>query len=358
MQFGTIEYMAWAKYNPVGRYNLARSGIPAVSPEEFGSTEGLDPAVSNDGGLPELLTAIASRYGVPQDHLISAQGTSAANFLAMAAVLQSGDEVLVEEPAYEPLRKIPIALGAELKRFPRRFEEGFRVDPFALRRGITSRTRLIVLTNLHNPTGVLVKPETLREVGAIAREAGARVLVDEVYLEFVCAEKPWTAASLGPEFIVTSSLTKVWGLSGLRCGWVVAEPEVIRRVEAVNDFIGVTGVAAGESLAARAFGRLGDFWQRTRRIIERNRPLVDAALTKEPALSLVAPSGGIVCFPRLNHVNDAGSFLRKIREEQDVSLVPGSFFEMPGHFRLGFGGPEDTLCEGLRRLSVALRSGG
>src|SRR5207302_9436693 len=137
-----------------------------------------------------------------------AGGTSMANHLAMAAMIEHGDEVLIEQPTYDPLLAVAEYLGAEIKRFARRFEDGFKIDIEALEKQISPRTRLIVLTNLHNPSSALVDETTLRKIGDLARNVGARVLVDEVYQEAIFENAPRSAMSLGPEFVATSSFPK------------------------------------------------------------------------------------------------------------------------------------------------------
>ena len=144
----------------------------------------------------------------------------------MAAIIEPGDEVLIEHPAYGPILDVARYLHADVKRFPRTEETGWVVDPNAVRACITPKTRLIVITNLHNPTSALAPDWVLREIGDIALSVGALVLVDEVYLDAVYQRTPRTSFHLGPEFVVTSSLTKVYGVSGLRCGWILARPDL------------------------------------------------------------------------------------------------------------------------------------
>src|SRR5437660_4997682 len=148
-----------------------------------------------------------------------------ANHLAMAAILEPGDKVLIEHPAYGPILDVAHYLKATVKRFRRAEENGWAIDSDEVRRCATPKTRLIVITNLHNPTSALTPDSVLREVGDIARSIGALVLVDEVYLDAVYQRTPRTSFHLGPEFVVTSSLTKVYGVSGLRCGWILARPD-------------------------------------------------------------------------------------------------------------------------------------
>ena len=171
-----------------------------------------------------------------------------ANHLAMAAILEPGDEVLIEHPAYGPIvDALRCTWGrGQAIRAARRMS-GCAVDPAAVRRAVTPKTRLIVLTNLHNPSSVLTAEAVLREIGDIARSVGARVLVDEVYLDAVYENTPRTSFHLGPEFVVTSSLTKVYGVSGLRCGWILAEPDLARTMWRLNDVLGGHAGASGRT---------------------------------------------------------------------------------------------------------------
>ena len=152
-----------------------------------------------------------------------AVGTSLANYLALAATTEPGDEILVEQPTYELILSTAKYLGLEIRRFPRHAENNFAIDPADVERNLTPRTRLIVICNLHNPTGAMVPDDILRDIGKLAAKVGARVLVDEVYREVLFESSPASAFHIDPErFIVTNSLTKAYGLSGLRCGWVLA----------------------------------------------------------------------------------------------------------------------------------------
>src|SRR5262249_39265021 len=147
-------------------------------------------------------------------------------------------------------------IGAKVKRFHRREENGYALDPAEIRRVITPKTRLIVVTNLHNPSSALAPEEVLSEVADIARSVKARLLVDQAYLDDVYEDTPRTAFLLGPEVIVTNTLTKVYGLSGLRCGWILAEPDLARAMLRLNDLFGSTPVHPGELLSLAALRHL------------------------------------------------------------------------------------------------------
>src|SRR5262249_51697677 len=216
------DYMHWSKTQSRARFNLATSGVASFPlrqlPVELETLE-INSYNESGYGYPPLQKAIATHHGVDPDCVVESAGTSMANHLAMAAILEPGDGVLIEHPAYGPILDIAHYLQANVKRFARTSDTGWSIDSEAILRAITPNTRLIVITNLHNPTSALTPEWVLLQVGEIARSVGALVLVDEVYLDADYQGTPRTSFHLGPEFVVTSSLTKVYGVSGLRCGW-------------------------------------------------------------------------------------------------------------------------------------------
>ena len=348
------EYMHWAKTRSSARFNLATSGLANLPMSALrASIDDLEITGESGYGYEPLKEALATRLNVGSDSIVTAMGTSFANHLAMAAIIEAGDEVLIEQPTYEPLLAVARYLGAEVKRFPRRFENGFQILPEEIERSITSRTRLIVLTNMHNPTGVFSDTETIRRVGEIAKSVQARVLIDEVYLEALFARRPRTAFHLGPQFITTSSLTKAFGLSGLRCGWIIAERELAQRIWRLNDIFGATPVHPGERLSVLALEQLDEIAVRAEELLEKNRALVHQFLDSRKDLDVVRPGVGTIVFPRLKQ-GTAENFCALLREKYDTSVVPGDFFDMPTHFRLGFGCDSEMLSGGLERLSAAL----
>src|SRR6185295_10794607 len=231
----------------------------------------------------------------------------------------------IESPAYDPLIGIARFLGANVKRFERRMDHGFRVDPESVVGAVTKSTRLIVLTNLHNPTGASTDNQTLMKLGEIARGVGARVLVDEVYLEALFDEAPPSSVHLGNEFIATGSLTKAYGLSGIRCGWILAEPSLARTMWRLNDLFGNIPAHPAERLSVIALANL-----------ERIRPRF-----------------GTVIAPRVLR-GSADQLCELLREKYETSVVPGRYFDMPAHIRVGFGCDSEMLAGGLERLGAAL----
>lgn len=348
------EYMHWAKTRSSARFNLATSGLGNLPLSDLGARiEDLELTRAGGYGYEPLQQGLAQRLNVGVDSIVAAIGTSLANHLAMAYLLKPGDEVLIERPTYEPLLTLARHLGAEVKRFERRFEEGFRALPDEIEGKITPRTCLIVITNLHNPSGVLTDDETLRQIGSIARSVNARVLVDEVYLETLFEKPVRTCFHLGNEFVVTSSLTKAFGLSGLRCGWIVAEPDVAQGIWRLNDLFGVMAAHPAERLSAIALQQLDQISARARTLLQTNHGLVNQFLDSRDDLEAVKPEFGTIVFPRVKH-GTTEQLIALLRAKYETSVVPGSFFDMPAHFRLGFSGDTETLAAGLERVLAAL----
>ncbi len=276
-----------------------------------------------------------------------------ANHLAFAATLEPGEEALVERPNYELLVTTLQYLGVNVRYFDRRMEEGFRVDPEEVARQVTPQTRMIVLTNLHNPTGVFIDETTLRAVGEIAKSNDARVLVDEVYLEAMYEQRPRPVIHLGDQFLVTSSLTKAYGLGGLRCGWVLAAPEIAQRMYLINDLYGVNAAFPADLLSVIALDNLDRVAARAQTLLAANRPVLGAFLESRDDIACARSEFGTIAFPKLlrRSVHDLD---RLLRDKYDTGIVPGRYFEMPQHFRIGIGGDPEMTRAAFERLGRAL----
>lgn len=346
-------YMEWAKTRAAAEFDLAGSNILACALDDLpGARDAIDLAGANDTGYRPLVEAIGARYGVDPDRVTTAGGTAGANFFALAALLEPGDEILVERPGYDPLLGAARLLGARTVRFDRLFDAGFALDPDRVRQAMTPHTKVIVITSPHNPTGVAADPAALDAIGTIAERAGAHVIVDEVYKD-VTADPAPPAAARGDVFLTTSSLTKSYGLSSLRAGWVIASPALSYRVRRARDVVDGTGSIVAERLATLAFQHLDGLTARARAILARNKALADAFLQARADLEWV-PSAGTIVFPRIRGVADAGPFVDRLMRERRTALGPGAFFEAPAHFRLGYGGSAEQIRAGLERVGAAL----
>src|SRR3954467_8134651 len=282
------DYMHWSKTQSRARFNLATSGVAPFPLRELPiDLKELEINGDDSYGYVPLQQAIATHHGVDTDCVVESAGTSMANHLAMAAIIEPGDEVLIEHPAYGPILDTAQYLQANVKRFRRVEENGWAIDPGEVRRCITPKTRLIVVTNLHNPTSAFTTEPVLHEMAEIARSVGALVLVDEVYLDAVYDDTPRTSFCLGPDFVVTSSLAKIYGVSGLRCGWILAQPDRAWKMRRLNDLYSATPVHVGQLLGVAAFQHLNLLRERARRIVEADRGLLRDFLGLQSRISAV-----------------------------------------------------------------------
>jgi hypothetical protein len=346
--------MEWVKTETGSvAFNLANSGVKAYSLADlqvnFSSLVLCGPGAY---GYAPLVEAIAAKCKVDTDCIATAQGTSMANHLAMAAIVEPGDEVLIEHPGYPLLWETAEYLGARLRFFARRASNAFALDLDELQRVITPATRLIVLSNLHNPSCALLTQAELIAVRDMAREAGARVLVDEVYLDALFEQTPDTCFKLGSEFVATNSLTKVYGLSGLRCGWIIAEPELIRKIYRLNDLFGVNNPYITDQMSCVALDELDRIREWSRELLARNREIAADFLVAVPELEAQVPAAGTVLFLRINE--DVAGFCQRLRERYDTIVTPGDFFGAPDRIRIGIGGDTGVLREGLARIEEAI----
>ena len=354
MSTSLAPYMQWAKSRGHASIDLALSNVLACEASDIEGLSGaLDFSGDNENGFPPLTDAIAARYGVTAPRVATAIGTSGANFLVGLALIERGRDVLVETPVYDPLLGIARALGANLHRFARRFEDRFAIDPDVVGRALTPATRLVVLTHPHNPTGGLSDDAAIVEVARQAAKHGAHVLVDEVYLDVArgCGARP--AALLADNIISTNSLTKSYGLAPLRCVWAIASPQIAERIRRARDVVDGTGSIPAERMSVIAFAQLERLAERARRIIEPNVALFAEFLAKTPRLEGFVVRG-TVTFPRLRSGEDARAFVDTLLRQHRTAVVPGHFFEAPAHIRIGLGVDPAVLQTGLEQIAHAL----
>ena len=359
MNFPKLDYIQWAKSQPQVAINLARSGVDACPPSLLHLTaRALVTTLPVKYGYQPLLEAIGHRYGVAANRVFTVSGgTSFANYVGCAAALDgapAGAEVLVERPTYEPLLRIPQAFGCAVRRFDRRFEDGYAIDLDGFAAAITRKTRLAVVTNLHNPSGARIPMRTLRKMARLLANVDGYLLVDEVYLECLFRAETESCVHAGANVVTTSSLTKAYGLDGLRAGWILGPRELIARAGHINDVMTNNGVAPGEQMALAAFRNLRAIDARAHSRLEHNLSIVRRYLARESRLKAVVPEGGNVLFPRLPRGIDSDAFAAHLARHHSTLVVPGRFFESPRHFRISFGCAPARLRRGLDNISRAL----
>jgi aspartate/methionine/tyrosine aminotransferase len=348
-------YLAWARTRPTPRYDLAASDLLPVTAHEWPAMVKPQPEAAVDpAALDAALTAaIAAHHDVPADHVVTAVGSSGANFLALASLVRPGDAVLVEDPGHAPLAAAARLFGAEVVALPRPFVRDYAVEPAAIAAAITPRTRLVVLTRPHNPSGAVIDGPTLEAIADIAERARVHVLVEEVYLDTLGGASLSPAALVSERFISTSSLTKAYGLVDIRCGWALAAPGVAARMRAARAVVAPVP-SPSQRLAVQAFADLALLADRARRIIVSNRIRVERTLAGRDDLAWVTPAGGTVAFPKLLRVADVDGFVDRLLVEHHTAVVPGRFFGHPQHVRVAFGMGAEELARGLDALATAL----
>jgi aspartate/methionine/tyrosine aminotransferase len=350
--FPTSPYLAWAEasYRDLP-FDLASSGVPAASVADLDASAILD----DRDALAALQEAIARRYKVSAAEVVPAHGASGALFLAYATLLSPGDGILVEEPAYPPLVLAAEALGLRVKRFARTAEQGYAVDPWIVSRALDKGVRAVVVSQLHNPSGVETSIESLRAVAALMAPRGGYLIVDEVYHEVLKPRR--TTRVLADNIVALSSLTKCFGLGFLRAGWVLLPPHLAPAAwDVVRTTIGhpapvllrlaEIGVTKAEALA-----------KRRKRLMAGKRARVDTWLSGRDGLAWAAPpqADSLFGFVRCADPTGLREKLERGRVEQGVLAVPGEFFGDPSGFRLGLTLPAALLDDALGRLAEVLR---
>lgn len=304
-------------------------------------------------GSRHLLETLSRREGVPPENILLSLGASMANFLVWSVLLEKGDEVLVEFPAYEPLIKVPQALGARVRFLKRAFDD-FALTPAMLEKRVSAKTRMIIISDSHNPSGNQLAPETLQALQALARKRNIWVCVDEIYSKYY---REQSLAVAYPEFIVTGSLTKFYGLGDMRIGWAFAPAEVIERARNyqnhVTPVLPFTTLYLAQALLNDPI--FAEWEKRIRQRVRLNRDIVSTCLDRADFLTTYMPKNGILFFPQLKKSVDAEAFHRILREKYHTLVTCGDYFRMPRHFRIAAVWDEETMREGLRRLDLALR---
>jgi len=348
-------------------YNLAESGVHALSLEEFVPADELAEILklrqsySQTNGTPELREQIAASYpGLNPDEIQVTAGSTEANFLLMWSLIGPGDEVIFELPNYMQMWGLLRGFGAKVKTFHLREDRQWAPDLDELKKQITKRTKLIILTNPNNPTGAVLSPDEMKTVIDLAQASGAWILADEVYQN---AERigPRTPSFWGlyDKVISVNGLSKAYGLPGLRIGWIVGPPDTIQKIGPYHDYTTIAPSALSDRLARTALspGVRDRILKRTREILSRHYAILESWLKKQDGMfTFVPPKAGAITFVRYNLPLNSTELALKIIREKSVFLAPGDLFEMDRFLRIGFGVEEQALHAALSRVENTLQS--
>jgi aspartate/methionine/tyrosine aminotransferase len=353
-----FEYLNWVKERyPAVRINLSASGMPAPPESVVPLAEaGRALEIADTKGFEPLFRRIAAHLGVPKDRVLAVPGCTYAMHLATRAVVGPSDEAVLETPTYELLQRILEAHGARPVRFERRAADGFDVQVGEVARAVTPRTKAILLTSPHNPSGRLLSPAAVDGLARLAADRDLRVVADEVYLDFHPRNRRSypSLAAVSERFVVAGSLTKAHGLSGLRLGWVAGPPDVIAEAWRWQEILADRVPALDAQAACVAFDRMTALQERAWAAYERGFPKV-RAWAEGQGLEILDPGAGITTLVRLPAGVDSHALATRLFEAARVLVPPGEMFGLPGWLRISFAIPDEALREGLDLVAAAIR---
>ncbi len=357
MDFEPFQYMRYAKrleyadgiFMSGSGMSPPKSDLLSFEPADFSLT-----SLCSNYGDPRNVAWLADKYGCGGERILLAAGSSEANFLVYAAQLNPGDKVIIETPGYPQFFSLASLVQAEVVRLPRKVENGFLPDLAQLKSLMDDNVRMIVLTNLHNPTMSFMPRETMQAIIDLAAKHDALVLVDEVYIDHLKPGDDYTAFSLGDNVAVTSSLTKVYGLSGLRFGWAAAPERLVSRMLDLVDIVDPELPTIAQNLAHRALEALPRLRPVARRLHEQNWPVVEEWLKSRTDIEYFQPPGGITVWLRVKGIEETGNLTTVCRNDYGVLVVPGEYFQSPGWLRIGYKIEPTRLRQGLELLGKAI----
>ncbi|MBK7643819.1 MAG: pyridoxal phosphate-dependent aminotransferase [Planctomycetes bacterium] len=355
-------YMFWA-HEQCARtpHVLTQSGMPNADPALFAGLPGIDLGHPSESALPQVEERLARKFGVDPSRVIVTLGASGGMFLAAARWFRRGSRVVVDRPSYEPFRALPPHFGAECVALDRRLETGWSLDPAEVRAALAGAKGPghVFFANLHNPTGARAKAGDLREMASAAAEHGGRLVVCEVYMEYAPAEERLHAFQLAPNGVSIGSLTKAYGLGPLRAGWMVLGEEVAAERRELIDHLYLDYVDP-PTIALRAFASALDqlevLARPIARVAEQSRPVWERWLRETEGIQAHVPKRGIIAFPRVEGVSDTAALCEYLVAQHQVDVVPGEYFGLAGHIRVGCALPPELLKAGLERLEAGIRA--
>jgi aspartate/methionine/tyrosine aminotransferase len=309
-------------------------------------------------GNPYVLSALAKRYNVPESHIITTSAATTAIAVVYKAYLQAGDHILVETPRFDLLATTALAMNVEVEDFLRS-GDGFDIDIDALEARIRPGTKLIVVSDLHNPSGALLPPATMRALAALADKYGLKVVIDEVYGEYAEAARPHSAVHYSPDFIAINSLTKIYGLSSLRCGWILATPTTLSPIRDIAGRYDFTTSNLSHAVAAIVLEDSDRFDDYRRKVMAQTRPVMALAFEKWRADGLVEgqmPQYGCIMFPKLIGIENTHHFSDWLAYNYNVRVAPGEYFGAPDCVRIGFAKDVEGMTAAFERFEYGLRT--
>jgi aspartate/methionine/tyrosine aminotransferase len=302
------------------------------------------------------VAALARRYGLEPEQILTTTGATSALTLALKALVTLGDHVLVERPGFDLLARLATEAGARVDPLPRPAPNHW-IDPEDLAKRLTPRTRAVMITNLHNPSGAWLPPDEVSRLAKVCDGVGAVLMVDEVYADFVGPTPQRPAARLGRNVLTASSLTKVFGLFALKFGWLAGDAALMSRIRrgVPDGDLGVSKLA--HAVAAHVLETPEPYEAHWRAVLAAGRPVAArwmSALQGEGLLKGEVPLHGCMAFPEVPGARSTRDLTARLLDDFGVLVAPGEYFGSPGYVRVGFGGSADQLDQGFGRLRMGL----
>lgn len=357
----SFPYMFWAHVDAhASPYCLAVSGMPSPDPAVLGGERVPDLSPPPVEALPAVTERLAELFHVTPERILVTLGASGAMHQVAMRWFRGG-RVVTELPSYEPFRALPAFFGAETTLVRRRADLGFRLEPEAFEAAVASGSgpAHVFVSNPNNPTGAVAAADTLVRLAAAAERRGGILISNEVYMEFAPPERRVHAFALAPNTVSIGSLTKAYGLGALRVGWIVLGEGLADERLTLTDLaylVHVDPPTPSLQAARTALDRLETLLQPARRFEAESRPHLVRWLADTPGVTGELGPFGLTAFPRIEGVDDTHALHRFLAEEEGVAVVPGEFFGMPGHVRVGYALPEATLVEALERLTRGIEA--
>jgi aspartate/methionine/tyrosine aminotransferase len=310
-------------------------------------------------GHPRFRQLLAAESGCAADQVLLTPGAAGALFIAATTLLSPGDHLVVLRPNYATNIETPRAIGCDISFVDLSFDRKWQYDASDIARVMTPKTRLVSITTPHNPTGTLLDRKALSEIAALVESRGAWLLVDETYRDLSARSAEPFASSLSERVISVASLSKAYGLPGLRIGWLLTrDRELNEKFLAAKEQILITGAVLDEEIGYRIYRKRTEELPRVAAEVARRRGLVADWIAGESRMEWIEPAGGVVAFPRIrpDAKVDVAAFYAKLTGEFKTWVGPGHWFEQDDRYmRIGFGWPGvSELEEGLRNVSRAM----
>ena len=359
-----VQERVMSKFEQDVDYNLAESGVHPLLLRELlaGDTDFINTLLDTDlnyahaNGIPELRNNIATLYnGAKEDNILVTVGAIEANYVTIRTLLSPEDEIVIMQPNYLQIWGVAKNHNLNIRTFNLKDENGWAPDLDELKEAVTPKTKLIAVCNPNNPTGYILSDDEMEAIVSAADSVGAWILADEVYrgAERITDDESKSFYGLYNKVIATGSMSKAYGLPGLRLGWAVGPVSTIDDLWARHEYITISATMLSNKLAARALSpevrpRL---IQRTRDYIKQGYPVLQEWMDDHGDIfSIIPPAAAAIAFIGYHLDINSSELTERLIKEKSVLIVPGDHFGLDKFLRVSFGLPHDYLTSGLDRI--------